>query len=112
MLAIGIGVNLIAAPPPRRWNPAPCRRSRCWAETGLRLTPEAFSTPSPPPMPRGRRNLPQGGFAPLRTAWLAHAARLGERSRARTGTDTAKGVFETVDAAALILAIPAGRVFF
>ena len=60
------------------------------------------------------------GFAPLRQEWLAHAARLGETIRARTGTQTREGVFETIDPAGnLILrmssgpvAIPAAEVFF
>ena len=51
------------------------------------------------------------GFAPLRTEWLANAARLGEVIRARTGTQSREGRFETVDASgALILATAAGRV--
>ncbi|HEX9856770.1 MAG TPA: biotin--[acetyl-CoA-carboxylase] ligase, partial [Paracoccaceae bacterium] len=61
------------------------------------------------------------GFAPLRREWLAHAARLGEQIRARTGTETRTGIFETIDAqGALVLnmgregrvAIPAAEVFF
>ncbi|MGB4825972.1 MAG: biotin--[acetyl-CoA-carboxylase] ligase, partial [Paracoccaceae bacterium] len=59
-------------------------------------------------------------FAPLRADWLAHAARLGARIKARTGGDTCEGVFETIDEAGnLILrmacgpvAIPAADVFF
>jgi BirA family biotin operon repressor/biotin-[acetyl-CoA-carboxylase] ligase len=60
------------------------------------------------------------GFGPLRDAWLAHAARLGETITARTGTDVRQGVFDTIDASgALVLrmahgpvAIPAAEVFF
>ncbi len=60
------------------------------------------------------------GFAPLRAAWLAHAARLGEPIRARTGVTTREGVFETIDATGALvlrtptatLAIPAAEVFF
>ena len=44
------------------------------------------------------------GFGPLRAEWLAHAARLGEVIRARTGTETREGIFETIDdSGALIL---------
>ena len=58
--------------------------------------------------------------APLRSAWLAHAARLGEPIRARTGQESREGVFEGIDAQGnLILrmgqgpvAIPAAEVFF
>ena len=60
------------------------------------------------------------GFAPLRAAWLAHAARLGETIRARTGKDSREGVFEGIDAQGNLilrapqgkLAIPAAEVFF
>mgnify|MGYP000420270313 FL=1 len=60
------------------------------------------------------------GFAPLRAEWLAHAARLGQVIRARTGTAERTGIFDTIDATgALILrdgqgqiAIPAAEVFF
>jgi BirA family biotin operon repressor/biotin-[acetyl-CoA-carboxylase] ligase len=56
----------------------------------------------------------------LRAAWLAHAARIGQVIRARTGQATFEGVFDTIDEAGnLILttdagrmAIPAADVFF
>ncbi len=71
-------------------------------------------------MPGGRRSFRPQGFAPLRAEWLAHAARLGEPIRARTGADTRDGVFETIDAAGTLIlrtatgpvAIPAAEVFF
>ena len=40
----------------------------------------------------------QFGFAPIRAAWLAHAARLGEVITARTGRESLTGTFEDVDA--------------
>ncbi|HRK42708.1 MAG TPA: biotin--[acetyl-CoA-carboxylase] ligase, partial [Gemmobacter sp.] len=60
------------------------------------------------------------GFAPIRSAWLDRAARLGEVIRARTGTTERRGIFDTIDATgALVLsaegtreAIPAADVFF
>jgi BirA family biotin operon repressor/biotin-[acetyl-CoA-carboxylase] ligase len=61
------------------------------------------------------------GFAPLRDAWLARAARLGERIRARFAHGETRGVFEGIDeSGALILrehhgaarAIPAGEIYF
>jgi BirA family biotin operon repressor/biotin-[acetyl-CoA-carboxylase] ligase len=60
------------------------------------------------------------GFAPLREDWLAHAARLGQPIRARTGAATREGIFETIDATGALvlhmptatLAIPAAEVFF
>ena len=75
---------------------------------------------SPRPMRRGRRRLCTKVLRALRQEWLAHAARLGDTIRARTGTQTREGVFETIDPAGnLILrmssgpvAIPAAEVFF
>jgi BirA family biotin operon repressor/biotin-[acetyl-CoA-carboxylase] ligase len=60
------------------------------------------------------------GFAPIRTEWLAHAARLGTMIRARTGMQDRSGVFETIDTegnlllrmAEGVVAIPAAEVFF
>jgi BirA family biotin operon repressor/biotin-[acetyl-CoA-carboxylase] ligase len=61
------------------------------------------------------------GFEPIRDAWLARAARLGARIRARIADMEAVGVFESIDAdGALILResngrarlISAGEVFF
>jgi BirA family biotin operon repressor/biotin-[acetyl-CoA-carboxylase] ligase len=60
------------------------------------------------------------GFAPIRTAWLARAARLGEVITARTTRDETTGTFETVDSQGnLVLntakgrvAIPAADIFF
>jgi BirA family biotin operon repressor/biotin-[acetyl-CoA-carboxylase] ligase len=61
------------------------------------------------------------GFSPIRDAWLARAANLGGRIRARLQTEEATGVFEGIDGTgALILrenasrtrTIAAGEVFF
>ena len=38
------------------------------------------------------------GFAAIRDAWLARAAGLGRRIRARLPTENAPGVFEGIDA--------------
>ncbi len=119
-LAIGIGVNLIAAPDAALLEPGAVPAVTLQAETGLRVTPEALLDQRAPAYARWEAVLATEGFAPLRTAWLAHAARLGQFIRARTGTQSREGVFETVDASgALILAtaegrvaIPAAEVFF
>ncbi len=42
VLAIGIGVNLIAAPPPEAVEPGAVTPVSLLSETGLRITPEAF----------------------------------------------------------------------
>jgi BirA family biotin operon repressor/biotin-[acetyl-CoA-carboxylase] ligase len=37
------------------------------------------------------------GFAPVREAWLARAARLGEAIRVRTGAESLEGIFAALD---------------
>lgn len=120
ILAIGIGVNLIAAPPPETVEPGAVLPVGLLQETGLRITPEGFLNALAPAWQAREAAFVQGGFAALRPDWLAHAARLGTRIAARTGTDTREGIFETVDAtgnlilrtAGTTLAIPAAEVFF
>lgn len=120
VLCIGIGVNLIAAPDASQVEPAAVSPVSLLHETGLRLTPEAFLDALAPAYAAWETIFTAQGFAPLREAWLAHAARLGQPIRARTGTETREGTFETIDAQGnLILrmahgpvAIPAAEVFF
>ena len=50
-------------------------------------------------------------FDPIRQAWLAGAARVGETVTARTGTSATTGTFETVDPSGhLVLSTPSGRI--
>jgi BirA family transcriptional regulator, biotin operon repressor / biotin---[acetyl-CoA-carboxylase] ligase len=117
-LVIGIGVNLIAAPDVAEEGALP--PVSLLAETGKRVMPEAFLNALAPAYDNWERRFMQEGFAPLRAAWLAHAAHIGQLIRARTGTATHHGTFDTVDdTGALILqtaqgrlAIPAAEVFF
>jgi BirA family biotin operon repressor/biotin-[acetyl-CoA-carboxylase] ligase len=119
-LCIGIGVNLIAAPDPSQVEPGAVTPVSLLQETGLRVTPEAFLDALAPAYATREATFLASGFAPLREAWLAHAARLGQRVRARTGLETREGVFETIDPAGNLvlrtaegtLAIPAAEVFF
>ena len=63
-----------------------------------------------PAFARWQAQLETWGFAPIRTAWTARAARLGEAITARTGRETRHGTFEGIDdSGALILTTPAGR---
>lgn len=120
VLCIGIGVNLIAAPDPSLVEPGATPPVSLLAETGLRVTPEAFLDALAPAYAHWEAAFMAHGFAPLRAEWLAHAARLGEVITARTGQQTPEGVFETIDEQGnLILrtvqgrvAIPAAEVFF
>lgn len=119
-LAIGMGVNLIAAPDPSQVEPGALPPVSLLGETGLRVEPETFLNHLAPAFARWEALLTTIGFAPLRLEWLAHATRLGETIRARTGTATYEGRFETIDATgALVLhtsagrmSIPAAEVFF
>lgn len=120
VLCIGIGVNLIAAPDPSLVEPGAVPPVSLLQETGLRVTPEAFLDALAPAYAAWETAFQTQGFAPLRTAWLAHAARIGQPIRARTGTDTREGIFDSIDASGNLilrtpagpLAIPAAEVFF
>jgi BirA family biotin operon repressor/biotin-[acetyl-CoA-carboxylase] ligase len=120
VLCIGIGVNLIAAPDASQVEPGAVPPVSLLRETGLRITPEAFLDALAPAYAHWETTFRAQGFAPLRAAWLSHAARLGQAIRARTGTETREGTFETIDpqgnlvlrTQAGTLAIPAAEVFF
>lgn len=119
-LAVGIGVNLIGAPDASLVEAGALAPVSVLAETGLRIMPEAFLDALAVAFSAWEARFVAQGFAPLRAEWLAHAARLGEVIRARTGEQTREGIFETVDETGnLVLrmacgtvAIPAADVFF
>ena len=110
-LAIGFGVNLIAAPDPAQLDTNALRPVTLLLETGLRIAPESFLNHLAPAYARWEHRFTTEGFAPLRAAWLAHAARLGETITARTGSLTRAGRFVTIDpSGALVLATPHGQI--
>jgi BirA family transcriptional regulator, biotin operon repressor / biotin---[acetyl-CoA-carboxylase] ligase len=119
-LAVGFGVNLIAAPGANQLEEGAVPAVSLWGETGLRVTPEAFLDHLAPAFARWEAVLQADGFAPVRSAWLSHAARLGQPIRARTLREVHEGTFDTIDpagnlvlaTAAGYLAIPAADVFF
>lgn len=119
-LAIGIGVNLIGHPDPSQVEPGATPPVSVLSESGQRITPEAFLDQLAPAFARWEASFTAQGFAPVRAAWLARAARLGEPIRARTGTHDHHGIFETIDDSGNLilrmpqttLAIPAAEVFF
>ncbi|PWE34126.1 biotin--[acetyl-CoA-carboxylase] ligase [Maritimibacter sp. 55A14] len=119
-LAIGIGVNLTAVPPPEAVEPGATPPVALAPETGIRPGQEAFLDALAAAYARWEYQFTTYGFAPIRSAWLAHAARLGQPITARTARETHEGTFETVDeTGALVLngprgrvAIPAAEVFF
>lgn len=113
-LAVGIGVNLKAAPV---------------AEPGAAFEPVALGIDAAPAevlaciasdYATQEAKLAHYGFDRIREDWLAHAARLGDVITARTGREEISGTFDTIDGAGnLVLitgtgprAIPAAEVFF
>ena len=119
-LSIGIGVNLLNAPDATQVEEGAVPPVSLLSETGINVTPEDFLNALAPAFARYEAQFNAYGFAPIRTAWLDRAARLGQVIKARTGTTELTGTFETVDdTGALILrtseglqAIPAGEVYF
>ena len=117
-LIVGIGVNLVRAPATVSADGLPA--VSLVAVTGTRLRPQTLLDRLAPDFARWYETLMRAGFAPLREAWIARAAGLGEVITARTGRDTLRGVFETIDeTGALVLRIgvarrivPAADVFF
>jgi len=110
-LAIGIGVNLAQAPGADGVEQGAVRPVSLVSETGALVTPEEFLTALASAYAAWETRFVTFGFAPIRTAWLTRAARLGEVIRARTGTTETIGTFETVDDGGnLVLKTPKGRV--
>ena len=108
-LAVGIGVNLARAPEANEVEPG-AFRPVALADAGITVGPETFLDKLAPAFARWQAVLAEEGFEPVRRAWLARAARLGEPVTARTGHAAVVGRFETVDSSgALVLAMPEGR---
>ena len=118
--AIGIGVNLRSVPASDEVEPGATRPVSLLSETGADVSPEEFLDLLATAYAQYETQFATYGFAPIRTAWLAKAAKLGEVITARTTRDEITGTFETVDEAGnLILVtpktrqvIPAADVFF
>jgi BirA family biotin operon repressor/biotin-[acetyl-CoA-carboxylase] ligase len=116
-LVLGFGVNLIAAPdvPDAAVPPV-----SVLAETGLRIAPDRLFDALAPAMAQWEARLSAEGFSPLRAAWTARAARIGQPIRARTMREEHHGTFAGIDATGALLlqtatgplAIPAADVFF
>lgn len=108
-LAIGIGVNLAAAPPASALAEGALPAIALAGVAGTAPDPESFLDRLAPALARWLALLDAQGFAPLRAAWLARAARLGQEITARTGSETLRGRFDGIDeTGALLLATPAG----
>ncbi|MFA3917593.1 biotin--[acetyl-CoA-carboxylase] ligase [Ruegeria hyattellae] len=109
-LAIGIGVNLAEAPAAAQVEDGALRPVSLFSETGALVTPEDFLTELAAAFARYETQFQSYGFEPIRQAWLARAARLGEVITARTSTNETVGTFETVDGQGnLVLLTAKGR---
>jgi BirA family biotin operon repressor/biotin-[acetyl-CoA-carboxylase] ligase len=109
-LIVGIGVNLAEAPPRETVEPGAVPPVSVPGETGVRIAPEDFLAYLAAAFARREAQFVTYGFGPIRTAWLARAARIGQVIRARTMTEVIEGRFETVaEDGALVLATATGR---
>lgn len=109
-LAIGIGVNLAVAPLPDTVEPGAVLPVSVAGETAMTVSPDDFLTLLAASFARREAQMVSYGFGPIRTAWLADAARLGQAITARTGTEAIAGTFEGISHdGALILDTASGR---
>ncbi|MFN0116353.1 MAG: biotin--[acetyl-CoA-carboxylase] ligase [Paracoccaceae bacterium] len=119
-LAVGIGVNLVAAPGQQEVEAGALFPVSVLGETGRTITPGVLLTPLAAAFARWEARLSCEGFPPLRDAFLSRAGRIGETVTARTGAGAVEGRFETIDdTGALVLstangprAIPAADLYF
>ncbi|MEL6467202.1 MAG: biotin--[acetyl-CoA-carboxylase] ligase [Pseudomonadota bacterium] len=119
-VAIGVGVNLAEAPDLAELEGGAVPPVALKNVLGTDVSPVAFLDALAQSYARHEEQFRTYGFAPIRTAWLAQAAKLGEVITARTTRDTHVGTFVDVDAdGQLVLetaggrvTIPAGDVYF
>ncbi|MFT4701931.1 MAG: BirA family biotin operon repressor/biotin-[acetyl-CoA-carboxylase] ligase [bacterium] len=96
-VAVGIGVNLAAAPNAAQVEEHALRPVSIAGEFGIAVTPEDFLDILAPIYARYETQHTTYGFAPIRDAWLARATKLGEVITARLPNETLTGTFETLD---------------
>lgn len=119
-LVIGIGVNLAHAPDAEMLEARALVPMSIAGDLGVEVPPEAFLDRLAAEYAVLEDQFVTHGFSPIRRAWLAQAAKLGEVITARTMREETTGTFEDVDEAGnLILktaqglqAITAADVFF
>lgn len=110
-ISIGIGVNLVSAPRPETLENGAVGPVSLMSETGAHVTPQEFLDVLAPAYAKYETQFTTYGFAPIRTAWLDRATRLGTEITARTARQETVGIFETVDNSGnLVLKTAQGRV--
>ncbi|GGX57219.1 biotin--[acetyl-CoA-carboxylase] ligase [Tateyamaria omphalii] len=119
-LAIGVGVNLAAAPDASQVEEGALLPVALKSTLGTDISPESFLDLLATAYARYEDQFRTYGFDPIRTAWRTHAAKMGEVITARTTRDTYVGTFVDVDGDGQLvletakgrITIPAGDVFF
>lgn len=119
-LAIGVGVNLAAAPDPSEVEEGAVPPAALKSTLGTIIAPDDFLGLLATAYARHEDQFRTYGFDPIRTAWMAQAAKRGEVITARTTRDTHVGTFVDVDADGQLvletvkgrITIPAGDVYF
>lgn len=110
-LVIGIGVNLAHAPRADEVEARAVTPVSLSGALGKDVAPTVFLDALAAAYAERETQFTTYGFAPVRSAWLAHAARIGEVVTARTMRDETVGVFEDVDGdGCLVLGTAKGRV--
>ena len=110
-LVIGIGVNLSQAPSADQVEARALRPMSLAGDLDIDVDPETFLNVLAAEYATLEDQFITHGFAPIRTAWLAKAAKLGEVITARRMKDETIGTFEDVDENGnLILQTSHGRV--
>lgn len=105
LLIVGIGVNLGECPAVEQLEPAALPPAYVTGVAACDLLPRLARR-----FDFWNTRLSTEGFEPLRTVWLARAARLGETITAKLPNCQLSGVFRTVDAdGALVLDTAHGR---
>ena len=110
-LVIGIGVNLAFAPGREEVEARALQPMSLAGDLEIDVAPEVFLDTLAAEYAVLEGQFITHGFAPIRRAWLNHAAKLGEVITARTMRDETVGTFEDVDENGnLILQTTKGRV--
>jgi BirA family biotin operon repressor/biotin-[acetyl-CoA-carboxylase] ligase len=108
-LCVGIGVNLATAPAHAALEAQALTPAALSHLTGDAITPETFLSHLAPAFARHQHTHDTYGFAPIRTAWLARAARLGQPVTARMPGAQITGTFDGLEPdGALRLSTPDG----
>ena len=96
-LAIGIGVNLNQAPLQTDLQLGALEAIGLSSALNLRITPSSFLKILVRRFDDWETRFLEQGFEPIRVAWLARAARLGEVITARVGGEEITGRFDRID---------------